>query len=470
MLRETDELPACVDVLVLGAGIAGHCAAIAAADSGASVVLLEKSGQPGGSSAMAGGGFAFCGTDLQRAAGIEDSPGAFREDLFASGRGKNNPVLIDAFLHHQSSTYEFLRERGVKFSLHPKNRRLHMTGTGRAVSNLHMAMLSHPRIAYFSRSSAVRLSRCAVTRRVEAVQLLYGGSEATIAVRRGVVLATGGFSRSRELLAIYAPELADGVRHGGIGNTGDGLVMATDLGAGHADLGYVAGSFGGAIRHYPHAQAASDDVAPLIFSFLEGGIMVNKHGRRFCNEGQSYKRVGTVGMAQPEGIGFQIFDERMMAKSLDDTSVNNYREGLIGGYIQMADSIAGLAGKMGIDPVALGATIERYNADVHAGADTEFGRTMSLKPIETAPFYIAATANAITSTYGGVAVDGDMAVLDWFGEPVAGLFAAGEVVGGFHGAGYYSASSLSSSATFGRLAGHAAAHSVAPVPAAAIVA
>ena len=85
------------------------------------------------------------------------------------------------------------------------------------------------------------------------------------------------------------------------------------------------------------------------------------------------------------------------------------------------------------------------------------GRTSNLMAVDTAPFYIAACANAITSTYGGITTNGDMAVVDWFGQPIEGLFAAGEVVGGFHGGGYYSGTSLSSSATFGRLAGLAAA-------------
>jgi fumarate reductase flavoprotein subunit len=270
------------------------------------------------------------------------------------------------------------------------------------------------------------------------------------------VISTGGFSRSRELLRTYAPELVDAVKHGGTANTGDGLMMAGDLGAGQAGLGYITGSFGGGIRNYPNVVHNPNETAPLIFSFLIGGIMVNKYGKRFVNEGQSYKGLSTVGMAQPEGIGFQIFDEKLMKRSQEDTSVNNYKEGLVGGYIHSAGTLAELAEKMGINPKTLMATIERYNADVKRGVDTEFGRTSNLVTVDTAPFYIAPSANAITSTFGGITVDDQMAVLDWFGEPIEGLFAAGEVIGGFHGSLYYSASSLASSATFGIRAGRAA--------------
>lgn len=288
---------------------------------------------------------------------------------------------------------------------------------------------------------------------------MFGDRETFIRAKSGIVLATGGFSRSRELLQIYAPELADAVKHGGTANTGDGLMMATDLGAGHADLGYVSGSFGGGIRNYPDIQRKAGEIPPLLFSFLEGGIMVNKHGVRFVNEGQSYKALSNIGMAQPEGIGFQIFDDRLMQRSHEDTSVNNYKEAVLAGYIQSGETIGELATLMDIDPIILEDTVASYNRNVAQGLDPQFGREANLVPIDQAPYYIAATGNAITSTYGGITTDGNMAVVDWFGEAIEGLFAAGEIVGGFHGAGYYSASSLSSSATFGQVAGrHAAGH------------
>lgn len=463
MLRETGDIPAETDVLVLGAGIAGHCAALSAAESGAKVLFLEKSSQPGGSSAIAGGAFVFSGTDLQSEAGQEDSIDALRCDLLESGKSKNKVELIEAFLAHQLETYNFLRSHGVKFQLYippePAVARAHITGTGRAVTNLHMAARAHANIQYFSKSAGVRLRRSSEGGRVDGAFIFFGDREVAINVNNGVILATGGFSRNRDLLEIYAPELVDAVKHGGVGNTGDGLIMASDLGAGHADLGYVTGSFGGAICNYPNIVAKANEIPPLLFSFLDGGILVNKHGHRFVDEGQSYKALSSIGMSQPEGIGFQIFDQKLMENSIEDTTVNNYNEGLIGGYIQTADSIAELALKMGIDPAALEATVERYNTDVATNSDSQFGRTKNLILIDTAPYYIAASANALTSTYGGITTDACTKVLDWFGVPIKGLYAAGEVVGGFHGAGYYSASSLSSSATFGRLAGLAAAAS-----------
>lgn len=334
---------------------------------------------------------------------------------------------------------------------------MYSTGTGRAITSLHMAARANPNIQFFTKSAATRLQRAAKGGRVEGAHVYFGDREAFVRARGGVVLATGGFSRSIELLQAFAPELVSALKHGGIANTGDGLMMASDLGAGLADLGYVTGSFGGAIRDYPNTVQRSDEVPPLLFSFLAGGIMVNKQGRRFTDEGRSYKKLSTIGMEQTEGIGFQIFDQKLMDQSKDDTSVNNYKEAMIGGYIKKAQTIGDLAALMGIDGEVLAASVARYNADVANGMDTEFGRTTALMPIDTAPYYIAATTNAVTSTYGGVTVNSELTPVDWLGEPIEGLFAAGEVLGGFHGGGYYSATSLSSSSTFGMCAGRLAA-------------
>ena len=458
MLHESGEIPQSADVVVLGAGIAGHSAALSAAEAGANVLLLEKASQAGGSSAMAGGGFIFAGTDLMIEAGYAEDPDYLRRRLFESGKHKNNPALVDAYANHQLEAYAFLQQHGAKFKLSSLENCLHETGTGRVITNLHMAARSHPNITFASKCAGMKLLRDAESGRVNGLVVAFGDQVLSIEVKQAVILATGGFSRSRELIGVFAPELLDAVKHGGVANTGDGILMACDLGAGLADVGYVSGSFGGAIRNYPHGVQGADEVPPLLFSFMAGGIMVNAEGNRFVNEGQNYKALGNAGMAQTGGVAFQIFDGKLLNTAIDDSWVNNYPEGITAGYIRTADTIAELAASMQIDPVALQATIDRYNAGVRNGTDPDFGRTSNLMAIDTPPYCIAATANALTSTYGGITANGDMAVVDWMGEPIPGLFAAGEVVGGFHGAGYSSGTSLASSATFGMLAGRAAAH------------
>jgi len=465
-MTQPKDLPTRCEVLVLGAGMAGHCAALAAAEAGADVLLLEKAAQPGGSSAMAGGIFLFTGTDQQKAAGGSDSLQALRRDLLEAGRHKNNPDLVNLYVENQLEAYEFLRAHGVKFQLAPAKppapARSYHTGTGRSTAALHEAALENPRIRFFANAAGLRLRGSFETGRVDGTVVAFGGREIKIDVTRGVVLASGGFSRSKKLLETYAPELVDAVKHGGIANTGDGLVMATALGAGHADLGYVSGSFGGAIRNYPNVVRDDNEIPPLLFAFNVGAIIVNRNGERFVNEAQSYKVLSGICMTQPDGLGFQIFDEKVMSGSLAGTSVNNFREALADGYIQTAGSIGQLAKLMEIDSKNLETTIERYNKDAVSGVDSQFGRKVAsagLMRIDTPPYYIAATGNAITSTYGGIAANADMAVLDLFGEPIAGLFAAGELVGGFHGASYLSATALPKAAISGLRAGKSAAMS-----------
>jgi fumarate reductase flavoprotein subunit len=462
----TKDRPTRCDVLVLGAGMAGHCAALAAAEAGAEVLFLEKASQPGGSSAMAGGIFLFTGTELQKAAGAADSLEALRRDLLEAGRHKNIPALVDLYVGNQLEAYEFLRDHGVKFQLMPAKppapARSHQTGTGRSTAALHEAALGNPRICFFTNAAGLRLSRSPETGRVDGAVVAFQCREIKIDAARAVVLASGGFSRSRKLLQVYAPELVDAVKHGGIANTGDGLMMATALGAGHADLGYVTGSFGGAIRNYPNVARDDDEIPPLLFAFSVGAIIVNKNGVRFGNEAQSYKVLSGICMTQPDGLGFQIFDEKVMSGSLAGTSVNNFKEALADGYIQTAGSIGELAKLMRLDATALETTIARYNKDAVTGLDNQFGRKAasgSLMRIDTPPYYIAATGNVITSTYGGLTANADMAVLDLFGEPIAGLFAAGELVGGFHGASYLSATALPKAAISGLRAGRSAAMS-----------
>ena len=148
MMRETGEIPRSTDVVILGAGIAGHCAALEAANQGAQVLLLEKASQPGGSSAMAGGGFLFAGTDLMRESGYNEGPEVLRRRLFESGKNRNDPALVDRFIRHQLEAYELLKRSGAKFKLNAEDHFLHETGTGRAITNVHMAATAHPNIVF----------------------------------------------------------------------------------------------------------------------------------------------------------------------------------------------------------------------------------------------------------------------------------------------------------------------------------
>ena len=452
-----------VDVVVVGAGLAGHVAALSAAESGLQVALLEKGAEYGGSSTRSGGGLVFAGTDLQRKAGFEDSPARLRETLLATGGGVAREELVDAYVDRQLETYEWMVSRGVAFSIDETATaepftRVHFTGEGEATEHLHDLVEDHPAIEYHPNTPVVRLARG--EGRVDRYAVLEDGEEQWRSARRAIVLTSGGFSRGTELLRTFAPKWLEGVPMGGAHNTGDGIVMGWSLGAGLADLPYVAGSFGASLPDQSNGdRPASESI--LLYANYKGAIIVNRDAVRFANEDLRYKQLGRACIDQPGGIAFEIFDERVMERSEAASAPLDYKAAKKAGLLRQADTIAELAGVLGLDPDVLTATVERYNAAVGSGADDELGRPIAhdglpgAVPIVSPPYYAYPTKPGLTSTFAGLTVDGSMRVLDVYGSPLDGLYAAGEVVGGFHGAGYYPGTGLSKAAVFGRIAGTA---------------
>jgi len=450
------------DVIVAGAGLAGHVAALTAAEAGATVCLLEKCDEYGGSSVRAGGGLVFVGTDRQREAGIDDSDDALRKDLTTAGGGVARAELIDAYVDNQLDTYEWMVARGVPFSLEQPTvpgglARIHLTGRGVATRVLHDQVEADDRITYRDRAAIRRLNR-GDGGRVDTVEVRLDGADHTVRARRSVILTTGGFARGRALLRDFAPLWLDAVPMGGAHNTGDGIVLAQALGAGLADMPYVSASFGASLLSGSDAV----DEPILLYPNYRGAVIVNADGRRFANEEKNYKLLSRDTLEQPGGLAFTIFDEPIFQQSDDRAIPMDYKAAHASGLVRRATSIAELAEMLSIDADALQQTIDRYNRSVADGVDRDFGRPIKYRDnpggglIATAPFYGYPTRPGLTSTYAGVTVDASMQVRDVFGDAIPGLFAAGETVGGFHGAGYYSGTALGKAAVFGRIAGRIA--------------
>jgi fumarate reductase flavoprotein subunit len=236
--------------------------------------------------------------------------------------------------------------------------------------------------------------------------------------------------------------------------------MAENLGAYLTDMEYVKPSFG--------ISATSPSIATISVMFYNGAIIVNKEGRRFVDESLSYKDIGKAALSQPDGIGYQIFDQKIYetgvekAKSmppakamfgLDETRIKLLVEG---------NTIRELAFKINVPYEALQKTIDTYNEQADAGKDLNFGRaslaglTGRIVRIDMPPFYAYASKNTIPGTYGGIVVDDCMRVKNRKGI-IPGLYAAGEIVGGFHGVSYMTGTAVAKALIFGRIAGkHAA--------------
>ena len=449
------------DVIVIGAGLAGFCAALEAAATGANVTVLESQDRVGGSTVLSGGSFAFAGTDRQQALGIDDSNERLVRDFLAVGEHRNDPALVQLYADHQLDAYRFLTGRGVQFGpiqaasgqsvprQHPANPR-------EVIEILHAEAQRSPRITIRLNARAARLLRDG-SGRVTAVRLVHGSVGATsLVARRGVVLTSGGFSRNDELLDNFAPHQAAAKRIGGPGSQGDGLKMAWLLGAGMRDMGSVKGTFGN------HRDAGPEQHTAML-AVYRGAIAVNRLGRRFANESISYKLLGDACLAQPGVVGFQIFDQGVMDAAVPGVPIFDFPRRLREGLLLQADSLAELATRIDVDAQALADTVAAYNRDVAAGRDTQFGRDSlvqgfgALRRIETPPFYAYASTSAVIATYCGLTVDTQMRVLDVAGAPIPGLYAAGEITGGFHGRAFMTGTSLGKCVVCGRIAGRRAA-------------
>jgi fumarate reductase flavoprotein subunit len=446
------------DIIVIGAGAAGLVAALTAADAGAEVLLLEKMPSPGGSSRICGGLLAFAGTDIQRAHGIEDSSELLFQDLMEVGRHENDPAIVRAYTDNQLDTYAWLRAQGVRFAPRPDASsgqsvpRCHGVDPDAMINTLVDHVSQRSNIAFLTAAAARRLLRGGD--RIAGVRVEHGGGMTDVMARKAVIVTAGGFTRNAELLKTFVPKQAKAWVSGGEGNTGDGLLMAWQMGAGVRDVAFIQGTFG---KHPTNHTCRHS-----LLSVYKGAIAVNQRAARFVDESLSYKLLGTASLEQEGDYTWQIFDRPIYDSHEEEVSIFDVRHRQADGMLIEADTLDELAAKTGLDPRALGETVARYNAHVRAGGDPDFHRRHlvhnhgALVPIATPPFYAHASTAALYGTYCGVTVDPSMQVLDVFGAPIPGLRAAGEVVAGFHGAAYMTGSAFGKAVIFGRLAARAA--------------
>lgn len=435
------------DVVVIGTGAAGSSAAARAAELGLSVVVLEKMRVVGGSTAVCNGGFAICGTDLQDAAGIKDSPELFEKELLAMGK-VNDPALVRTYVTRCLEVYKWAKGLGVEFGTPT-------TGAGMSVPRQHMTktpqMLQVFHDLIRAKGGRIQMNTAAkrlvtdTDGRVIGVEALSGKKPLRIRARKGVVIAAGGWARSEDLLRRFSPAAEKALKLGGLGNTGDGTKMAWALGADLLDVSYTKATYG----FNPKTQTSA-------FVMYNGAVIVNKRGERFADESRPYKELGDLVMQEPEGIGYQVYDAAIHADAQKDPlAKTDYL--MKNGELFEAPRLEELAAKIGVPADALVRTVKTYNEGLEKGADA-FGRTSlsagggKPQPIVKAPFYAFAATACLLSTYCGPKIDPQARVVNIFGEVIPGLWAAGEGTGGFHGAAYMSGTSVGKAVIFGKIA------------------
>lgn len=246
---------------------------------------------------------------------------------------------------------------------------------------------------------------------------------------------------------------ADAISGGG--TQGDGILMAQAIGADTLDTTYIKASYGFKLK-----PTIIKDMSLITYS---GAIMINKEGKRFTDESQSYKLQGDASLAQTDGYSYQVFDKNILDYDLKNdmqgvemmTALTNDPAGQK--WVYFGETIEEAAKKAGLDPKQVKETVEKYNKGIKEGKD-EFGRTSLTSgfgkpvPLEKGPFYIMPTTAALIGTYCGLKINEKAQVINVFGEVIPALYAAGELTGGVHGAAYMTGTAFGKAICFGRIA------------------
>ena len=445
------------DIVVVGAGGAGLSAAVAAAESDASlkIIVLEKQHIIGGNTNSSTGGINAAETDIQKGLGIEDSKQLFYDDIMKGGKYENIPSLVQNFVEHAPVTVSWLTGLGADLSDvglmgGSSVKRTHRPKGGTAIGPHLMKILKS---ATSSKNIEIRTSNkvtgllSAVDGSVTGVKVENANGSTYKLTARAVIIATGGFGANLEMVTSLQPSLKGFATLNHPGATGDAFGWMTAIGGATVQMANI--------QIHPTAEATNHI---LITEAVRGNgaILVNHESKRFCNEMDTRDVVSAAILKQTRGEAFLIFDQGVR-KSL--ASIETYANQHL---LKEGATVAELAKAIGIPAAELEATLNRYNAQQKASVDEDFGRgaAQMTAALETAPYYAVCVTPAIHHTMGGLSVNTSTQVLRADGTPIPGLYAAGEVTGGLHGANRLGGNGVADIVVNGRLAGIAAAQRV----------
>ena len=441
------------DIVVVGAGGAGLSAAVAAAETDGSqkIIVLEKQGIIGGNTNYSTGGINAAETDVQRGLGIEDSKQLFYDDIMRGGRYENIPSLVQNLVDHAPVTISWLSGLGadltdVGLMAGSSVKRTHRPKGGSAIGPHLMKVLKaateKDNIEIRTLNKVVGL-RTAADGSVTGVKVQNADGSSYVLASRAVIIATGGFGANLAMVARLQPSLSGFATLNHPGATGDAFDWVTPLGGSTIQMANI--------QIHPTAEATNHI---LITEAVRGNgaILVNHDGERFCNEMDTRDVVSAAILRQRSHEAFLVFDQgvRQSLASIE-TYANQH-------LLSQGNTIEELASMVNISAAALAATVHRYNEQQQTGHDDDFGRSATEMPISlaTPPYYAVSVAPAIHHTMGGLSVNAQTQVLRADGTPIPGLYAAGEVTGGLHGANRLGGNGVADIVVNGRLAGIAA--------------
>ena len=463
--KEAKELSA--DVIVVGGGGAGMAAATRLAQLGKSVILVEKSGFLGGAISVSGGNQVVMGSQLQIDNGVaDDSVESMVADFEVNGANKNNKEILTLFAENVGATTDWLAANcGITFEegLHQlgeysHNRELAYTGGGAGFAEAMRKAVEEAGVQVLLNTKAESL--IADNGTVTGVKAASSDADYTLTAG-DVVLATGGYGANKDMLT---DEMKSALYYGPASSTGEGIQMAQAVGAQTANMEYG--------KRYPNGIEVSEGMAKStiagnIVGWTMSAILVNKDGNRVVNEKASNRTILEEELKQEGGELYLLLDaetfEAWKAKlapaGISDADIEKYLEanGTTTPVFAHGETLEEAAAAAGINADNLKATVEKYNGFVAKGSDDDFGRAASYltKTIGEGPYYIVEQKPRFATTMGGLVINTSMQVLNEAGEPISGLYAAGENCGQVMGDDSPSGANNAWALTSGKLAADA---------------
>lgn len=435
------------DVIVIGAGGAGMTAAIAAKQAGAlNVLILEKMGVVGGNTVRATAGMNAAETKYQAEKGIADTVNLMIEDTMKGGKEINDKALVETLAKNSASAVEWVESIGgdlsdVGIMGGASVERTHRPTGGAKVGSMLVdtlfAKVQELDIPVYMNSKATAIV-VDETGAISAVDYEQGG-QSLRAYANSVIIATGGYGANIDMVVKYVPTLAGFGTTNHNGATGDGITMAVALGAATVDMDQI--------QTHPTVNPSNSTMYTEAVRG-NGGILVNKAGNRFTNELGTRDVVSKAILEQEDAISYLFFDQTVR-ESL--SAIESY---IKGGIITEAATLEEMAEKLQMPNLV--ESIAKYNGFVESGVDEDFGRENMKTALNNGPFYAGLALPAVHHTMGGLKINTSAEVLNAEGNAIPGLYAAGEVVGGVHGANRLGGNAVADIVVFGRIAADSA--------------
>lgn len=516
---EAEQTPAeemTADIVVVGGGGTGLAAAIAAEQQGSSVIIIEKNGSVGGNTLVCGAIYNAPNEELQSAVEMTDEVKNIietalaeepvddahaelqaevqaqwdqyqeegRTDLFdtkewyalqtwINGDKVGNLDLVKVLTYNSKDGLDWIQELGMNFSDEISQgagslwQRTHTStmdmGTG-FISTYVENIQGSDNVDVLVETKATELIQDDSGRVVGVKCVDQFDNEFTVSANQGVIITTGGFGANSEMVQNFNTagkweDLSEVPTTNRSSTSGDGITMVQELepkasltDMEQLQLLYLGNLKDGQLTKYPPRNVNGTDQV----------IFINKDGERFVREDGRRDEICLAVLQQPDQFFYYL--ESGDGEGYIDINDPDWRSAdgftfdylLDNGYILTADSLDEIAEKIGADPATLQATVDEFNAAV-GGAEDEYGRKLFSTTLENGPWVATSRQACIHHTMGGITIDTETRVLDENGEPIPGLYAGGEVVGGIHGANRLGGNAVVDTVVFGKLAGETAA-------------